>query len=372
MDAPPAIAAVAPPLTVRDLRVRAVNVPLDPPVRTAAGAVASAPLVLMDLGTEEGVNGRAYVFTYTAAALGPTAAMAANLAPLVAGQRFGAGALSRAVAARFRLLGTEGLVGIALALLDMALWDAQARAAGLPLARLLGATGEERVPAYASLRGWEAAELADEAGRAAGAGFRAVKLKFGHPTLEAEREVFGAVRGAVGEAVAIMVDPNQAFTVPEAIRRARHYAEWGVAWLEEPVRAGDLAGHAAVARAVPALPVQRGENDWGPEGIAASLAAGASSLLMPDAMKVGGVTGWMEAAALCKAAGVPVSSHLFVEASAHLLAATPTRHMLEWLDLARPVLAAGSPALADGYVTPAAASGLGLEWDHAALERFIV
>ena len=366
-------AAVSPPnaaLTIRDLRVRTVDVPLDPTVQTAVGAVRSAPLVLMDLHTQQGVTGRAYVFTYTPAALGPTAAMAANLAPLVAGQRLAPMALSRMLAGRFTLLGTEGLVGMALALLDMAMWDVHARAAGLPLARLLGASGEERIPAYASLRGWETAVLADEAGRAAAAGFRAVKLKFGHPTLEAEREVFRAVRGAVGEDVAIMVDPNQVFTVPEAIRRARDYADWGVAWLEEPVRARDLAGHAAVARAVPRLPLQRGENDWGPEGIAASLAAGASSLLMPDAMKVGGVTGWMEAAAQCKAAGVPVSSHLFIEASAHLLAATPGRHMLEWLDLAWPVLAAGSPTLAEGHAAPAAAPGLGLDWDEAAVVRY--
>jgi mandelate racemase len=360
----------AAPLTLRALDIRTVDVPLDPPVRTAAGAVTSAPLVLLDLRTEEGVTGRAYVFTYTPAALGPTAAMLRNLAPLVVGQSVAPAALSRMLAARFRLLGTEGLLGMALACLDMAAWDAAARAAGLPLARLLGAAGHERIPAYASLRGWTPGELAEEAGRAAAAGFAAVKLKFGHPTLAAEREVFQAVRGAVGDAVEIMVDPNQAFTVPEAIRRARHYAEWGVAWLEEPVRAHDLAGHAAVRRAVPGLPVQRGENDWGPEGIARSLAAGASALIMPDAMKVGGVTGWMAAAALAEAAGVPVSSHLFVEASAHLLAATGARDRLEWLDLAQPVLAAGSPILLDGDVTPGPGPGLGLEWDEQAVTRF--
>ncbi|MGG5818520.1 enolase C-terminal domain-like protein [Falsiroseomonas sp. HW251] len=360
----------APPLTIRGLAVRTVNPPIDPPVRTSAGTLAAAPLVLLDLHTDEGVTGRAYVFAYTPAALGPTAAMAANLAPLVAGRRLAPAALTRELAQRFRLLGTEGLVGMALALFDMSAWDAVARAAGLPLARLLGATGEERIPAYCSLRAWDAAALADEAGRAVAAGFRAVKLKFGHPTLEAERETCRAVRAAVGDAVEILVDPNQAFTVPEAIRRARHYAEWGIAWLEEPVRAGDLAGHAAIRRAVPSLPVQRGENDWGPEGIAASLAAGASDLLMPDVMKVGGVTGWMEAGALCKAAGVPMSSHLFIETSAHLLAATPGRDRLEWLDLARPVLAAGSPALAEGCAVPGSAPGIGLEWDEAAIARY--
>ena len=355
------VTPATPALTIRSLTARAVDVPLSPPLQSAAGTLRSAPLVLIDLVTEQGVVGRSYLFAYTPVALAAAAAMAASLSSLVAGQPLAPVALSRMLGARFRLLGTQGLVGMALAALDMAAWDAQARALGLPLARLLGARGDERIPAYASLRAWTAADLVEEAGRAAAAGFRAVKLKFGHPTLEAEREVFRAVRGAVGDGVDIFVDPNQVFTVPEAIRRAHHYADWGVGWLEEPVRADDLAGHAAVARACPRLPVTRGENDWGPDGIARSLAAGASPLLMPDAMKVGGVTGWMAAAALAEAAGVPVSSHLFVEFSAHLLAATPGRHWLEWLDVARPIIAAGSPDLAGGDVVVPSAPGAGLE-----------
>ncbi len=339
-------------------------------MQTAAGPFRSAPLVLLDLLTEEGVTGRAYLFAYTPVALGPAAAMAANLEPLVRGQPLAPLALN-AVAARFRLLGTQGLVGMALGALDMAVWDAQARALGLPLARLLGASGTERTPAYASLRGWTAAELAEEAGRAASAGFRAVKLKFGHPTLEAELDVLRAVRGAVGDGVQVFVDPNQAFTVPEAMRRARAYGNAGIAWLEEPVRADDLAGHAALT-AAGCLPIQRGENDWGPNDLARSLAAKASDLVMPDANKIGGVSGWTRAAALAEAAGVPVSSHLYVEYSSHLLAATPGRHWMEWLDVARPILAEGSPEMQDGGVAPLGTPGAGLAWDEDAVARYAV
>ena len=98
--------------------------------------------------------------------------------------------------------------------------------------------------------------------------------------------------------------------------------------------------------------------------------AGASTLGMPDANKVGGVTGWMAAAALAEAAGVPVSSHAFIEFSAHLLAATPGRHRLEWLDFARPILAAGSPDLVNGDVVVPGAPGAGLEWDEEAVARY--
>ena len=357
-------------LTIKGLRVRPVDVPLTPPLQTAAGPFRSAPLVLLDLLTEEGVTGRAYLFAYTPAALGPAAMMAANLEPLVRGQPLAPTALGQA-AARFKLLGTQGLVGMALGLLDMAAWDAHARALGLPLVRLLGGSGKERTPRYASLRGWTAAELAEEAGQAAAMGFRAVKLKFGHPTLEAELDVLRAVRGAVGDGVQVFVDPNQAFTVPEAIRRVPAYDDAGVAWLEEPVRAEDLAGHAAIAAAA-RLPVQRGENDWNPHDVARSLAAGASDLLMPDVNKVGGVSGWMRAAALAEAVGVPVSSHLFVEFSSHLLAATPARHWLEWLDIARPILAEGSPEIEGGCGIPLASPGAGLVWDEAAVARYAV
>lgn len=157
--------------------------------------------------------------------------------------------------------------------------------------------------------------------------------------------------------------------MPEAIRRAHAYDDAGVAWLEEPVRADDLAGHAAVAAAT-RLPVQRGENDWGPNDLARSLAAKASDLVMPDANKIGGVTGWMQAAALAEAANVPVSSHLFVEYSSHLLAATPGRHWMEWLDFARPLLAEGSPEMRDGSVAPLDTPGAGLAWDEDAVARY--
>jgi len=244
----------APLLDIRGLDVRAVDVPLVPPVQTAAGTVASAPLVLVDLLTEQGITGSAYVFCYTRLALGPTAQLVSNLKPLLRGQPVAPLALSRGLAARFRLLGAQGLTGMALAALDMAAWDAQARALGVPLARLLGAGGAEPIPAYASLRGWTPGELADEAGHAVAAGFTAVKLKFGHARVQDELDVLCAVRAAAGDQVRIMVDYNQALTVPEAIARAHVLDHHGLDWIEEPVRADDYAGHAAAAR----TPIQLG------------------------------------------------------------------------------------------------------------------
>src|SRR6266508_6608497 len=136
-------------LTIRELRVRAVKVPMAHPHKTASGTITESPLVLTDVLTEEGVVGHSYVFCYAALALKPVAQLVKGLEPLIAGQPVAPLEIEQLLARRFRLLGPQGLTGIAMAAIDMALWDALARAHGLPLARLLG--GEPRpIPAYNS------------------------------------------------------------------------------------------------------------------------------------------------------------------------------------------------------------------------------
>lgn len=164
-----------------------------------------------------------------------------------------------------------------------------------------------------------------------------------------------------------MADYNQSLDVPEAIRRIRSLAEFDLHWIEEPVKAEDLAGQAAV-RAGTGVAVQTGENWWFPDGMAAALAAGASDHAMPDVMKIGGVIGWMQAPALAAVRNIPVSSHIFVEASAHLLAVTPTPHMIEYLDKAGAIVAKPI-ALMDDTIT-AQGPGLGIVIDESALARY--
>ena len=352
---------------ISELRVRAVDAPLDPPLRNSLNTIPRAPLVIVDLRTACGAAGSAYVFPYTPAALGPTAALARSLGAGLIGRPLAPATLWREMHDAGRILGTEGLVQIALSALDMAIWDALAVHAGLPLCALLGAEARP-VPIYASLRGWGPAMLAEEAGRAvASLGARSVKFKLGHARLEDDLDTVHAVRGAVGTEVQILVDYNQALTLPEAERRGRALEALGVRWLEEPLPVQDDAGLAELARRL-ALPVQGGENWWGPAAMQRALAAGAVDLCMPDAMKIGGVTGWQRAAAIAAAHRVPMSSHIFVEASVHLLNATPTAHLLEHLDVAAPLLAEPL-AVRDGMALVPDRPGMGLLWDEAALTR---
>ncbi len=362
--------AHATPLTIRSLRARAVNVPINPPLRTASGTIGTAPLVLIDLLTEEGVVGSGYVFCYTPAALVPVAALVANLEGLIQGDAVAPVALEQKLQKHFRLLGPQGLTGIATAGIDMAAWDALARAAGLPLARLLG--GEvTTVPAYCSLRSMTARDAAREAAEAVDAGFGGVKVKIGHGAVQEDVDVVDAIRETARDAV-VMVDYNQSLTIQEAVTRCCALDAKGLGWIEEPVRADDHAGCAAVARQV-RTPIQTGENWWGPHDMAKSLAAGASDCAMLDVMKIGGVTGWLRAAALAEAAGVPVSSHLFPEISAHLLTVTPNCHWLECyapVDLASPVLA--QPLRIErGQAIVSSGPGTGVAWDEAAVRRFL-
>jgi mandelate racemase len=167
-----------------------------------------------------------------------------------------------------------------------------------------------------------------------------------------------------------MADYNQGLSVPEAEHRVRALADEGLTWIEEPCLAHDYQGHARV-RSRSKCPIQIGENWWGPGEMALSLGFGASDLGMPDAMKIGGVSGWMQAAALAESAGMPISTHLFPEVSVHLMAATPTRHWLEFVDWASPVLA-HPMAIRDGMAFAPDVPGAGIEWDEGAVSRYLV
>jgi mandelate racemase len=357
------------PLTIRRVETYAVEVPMTFPLGTSAATVRKAPLLLVDLETEEGITGRTYLFCYRASVPRAIDAVLRDAVSLVKGELVAPLEIAAKLARRFALVGVASVVRMALSALDMALWDALAAAAGLPLATMLGARPRP-IPAYNSsglgLMPPEAA--ADEAEKLLSGGFRAVKLRLGHPTLEQDLAVTRAVRKRLPDAVELPVDYNQALTVAEAIRRGRALESEGITWLEEPIRHDDYAGNAAVAGAL-AVPVQIGENFNGPEAMAEALQAGACDHVMPDAARIGGVSGWTMAAGLAAARRVEMSSHLLPEISAHLLAATPTCHYLEYVDWADAILE--QPLrIEDGLARVPDRPGIGLTWQADAVKAY--
>jgi mandelate racemase len=355
-------------LTVRSVTTRAVAVPLNFALGTSVTVIRTVPLLLVDLQTDEGIVGHAYLFAYTAAGAKSIALLLAEAVELIKGQAAKPQTIYHTLVRRFALLGVTGPVRMAISALDIALWDAAAKAAGLPLVELLGAA-RRPIRAYDS-RGlglMPAEKLAAEAEALLGKGMSAIKLRLGYPTLEDDVAALRALRGRIPREILVMVDYNQALGTAEAIRRGLALQAEGIAWLEEPIRHDDYRGNAEIARALD-VPLQIGENFNGPEAMAEAFAAGACDYVMPDVGRIGGVTGWMQAAEMAAARGVEMSSHLMPEVSVHLLAASPTAHWLEYVDWADAILKEPLPVI-DGVVTPGNRPGAGLAWDEAKLRR---
>lgn len=357
-------------LKIRRVRARPLVAPMKLPLATATGAVTGAPLVLVDVETTGGLTGRAYLFAISRAHLAPLAKVVEAMGEMVAGDAVAPYEIERKLRARYTLLGVHNIVIFAMAAIDMAAWDILGQALGQPLVRLLGGTSRP-VKAYNSkgLGIQPLPALVREAEKLVGEGFDAVKLRLGRPKAEDDLAAMRAVKKAIGPKVTLMCDFNQGLTVAEAIRRGHLIDdEGGMHWIEEPIRADDFEGCAKVADAV-ATPIQLGENFMGPEQMAQALAAQCCDYVMPDLQRIGGVTGWMRAAALAQGAGLEMSSHLFPEASVPLLSVTPTCHWLEYVDWADPVLE--SPCVVKkGFVQPSDAPGLGMRWNERAVKRF--
>lgn len=356
-------------IRVESVVARAVNVPLEYPVKTSVGTVTASPLVLVDLYLEGGTVGNAYVFTYTPLALESTRVLVQSLGAELVGKTLSPFEFDAYFARRLRLLGRSGIVTMAVAGLDMAAWDALAKLYDAPLATLLG--GEVKpIPAYDShsMDGEEVGLLRAE--RAMESGFQAIKIKIGYRDLSEDCRIVELIRNRIGNDVSLMVDYNQSLTAPEAVRRIHALQAYGLAWVEEPTLQEDYDGHAQVRGAV-GIPIQMGENWCGVREMQLALDAGACDLVMPDVMKIGGVTGWMKAATLAELRGLPMSSHIFQEISAHLLAVTPTAHWLERMALADSILQ--EPLRFDrGAAIPSDRPGSGVAWKEDAVQRYLV
>ena len=356
-------------LKIRALRATAVEVPMNHVLGTSRAVVRAAPLLLIDLETEEGITGRSYLFCYMRAAAPAMALLVAEAEALVKGRAVEPEALWTDLARRFTLIGVQGIVRMAMAGFDVACWDALAIAAGKPLCAFLGGA-PRALRAYNSnglgLMGVDA--LAREADELLEGGFRAIKLRLGYPTKDEDIAAVRAVKSRLPAGAELMVDYNQALSVEEALARGRALDGEGLAWIEEPIRHDDYQGSARLSREL-ATPIQIGENFSLPFAMDEALRQHACDYVMPDLERIGGVTGWRRAAGIAQAHGVPMSSHLFPEVSSHLLTVTPTAHWVEYVDWAGAILSQPMK-VANGEVLPSSAPGNGLEWNREAVERY--
>ena len=264
------------------------------------------------------------------------------------------------------------ITALALAAIDTALWDLQAKRLGLPL-HILAGGAQRRIRMYTTEGGWlhiEPAALVEDALAAKAKGFGGSKIKIGRPHVAEDIARLSAVREAVGPAFEIMTDANQAFTVDEAIRRARHYESADIAWFEEPLPADDLDGHIRLAAST-SVPVAVGESLYSLSHFREYMQKRACSIVQVDVARIGGITPWFKVAHVAESFNIPVCPHFLMELHVALCCAVPNARWLEYI----PQLDAVTEApmrIEAGYAVPSDVPGLGIAWNHAELKRLTV
>lgn len=354
-------------LTFKSIRARPVVLKLKRPVVARIATITDWPLILIDLYTEEGVVGRSYLEPYTAKTMRYLIPALHDFGEMLKGRKVTPIELYDVARKSLHFVGYQGLSMIAVSGLDMAAWDVLAKAAGLPLCVLLGGSVGP-VKSYNSNGLWlqtpevvaaEAIELRDEGG------FSGLKLRLGRDRVREDMATLEAVRRAVGEDMQLMVDFNQCLDLGDALQRCHAIDDFGLAWIEEPIVYDNLDGYTQLAAELK-TPLQIGENFYGPRDLHKALQSKACDLVMPDFMRIGGVTGWLRAAAIAGTAGVPISTHLYPEVAAHVMRVTETAHWLEWQDWADPILQKPYE-IKDSLLHIPDVPGIGLEWNEDAV-----
>ena len=354
-------------LTLRSIRARPVVLKLKRPIVARITTLPDWPLILIDLLTEEGVVGRSYLEPYTIKAMRYLIPALYDFGEMLKGRRVAPIELYELARKSLHFVGYQGLATIAVSGLDMAAWDALAKAAGVPLCVLLGGTVGP-VKAYNSNGLWlgdperlaeEAIELRDEGA------FVGLKLRLGWENALDDLRAIHAVRASVGEDIHLMVDFNQGLDLAEALRRCQMIDDLGLNWVEEPIVYDNFDGFARLSSQLK-TPIQIGENFYGVRDLHRALQMKACDLVMPDFMRIGGVTGWLRAAAIAGAAGVPISTHLYPEVAAQVMRVTETAHWLEWQDWGDPVLQ-DPYKIAGGMLHIPDTPGVGLDWNEDAV-----
>jgi L-alanine-DL-glutamate epimerase-like enolase superfamily enzyme len=357
---------------IEQIAIHRIAMPLDPPIRSGIHDIDGiyTAVVSISSGGETGIG---YAFTFSANEMRAVAAIAEDLAHVVdAVPTRGVREHWAAMWDHLNFIGHEGPGAMAMAAIDTALWDVLARRAGLPLYRLLGgANSATHVYAAGGWLSWSVEQVIEEALSFAGAGYRAYKMRVGSADWRADVERVTEVRQALPGEVGLMIDVNQAWSVDTALLAGKELEGLNLIWIEEPIDAQDFQGQAELARSL-ATPIAAGETLWGRRDFSRLLEAGGVDIVQLDLMRCGGITPFLSIAPMVEASHSPITSHLFTQISAHLLAAVPRAYMAEHLPSWFDPLFEEPPEIVDGRLLASEQPGLGLTLSRSALERWEV
>ncbi|MEM7091948.1 MAG: mandelate racemase/muconate lactonizing enzyme family protein [Actinomycetota bacterium] len=302
---------------VEHVATRIVELELPKPVGTAIHRMRSVGCVLVDVRTTDGVVGQGYLFALNGDRAKSLDEQIIGLATTLQGRSiFESEGIWHDLWGRINAMGHKGVTISAMSALDVAIWDAVGKTLDQPLHRLWGACRDE-VPTYATSGLWlsqSVDELVAEAASFVETGFVAMKIRLGSERPADDVARVAAVREAIGPGVELLSDVNQGLTPKAAIRLGRMLEPYDLGWIEEPVPAYDLDGHARVRDALD-TPIASGETEYTRHGMQAMLRAGACDVLMPDLQRIGGYSEFRKADAIASAWNVPTSSHFFTEQS---------------------------------------------------------
>ncbi|WP_167132706.1 mandelate racemase/muconate lactonizing enzyme family protein [Paramicrobacterium chengjingii] len=352
---------------IAELRVTRHRAPL---VRPWGADVRTIDVVEVDVETRDGREGTGFSWTPTIGSAAVAALLENDIREWAIGRPADARKLWPLLWAHLHEAGSGGITTIAMAGLDLALWDLESRVHGASLSEHLGAK-RSRVAAYGSGVNlhYSLDELRAQAGRWAAAGYSAVKMKVGRPE-DAAR--VAAVREIVGDDVALMLDANQRWTLRQAERALHELEQFNPAWIEEPLRADDLASHVRLRESI-RTPIAIGENLHTIYRFREAIDIGACDIIQPNVVRVGGITPFLEIAALAVERDVTLRPHLLPEISGQLALALTAETEVERVEGAGfaelGLLTDDGPVVFDGAsMTSAGSSGLGVHFS----ERFVL
>jgi L-alanine-DL-glutamate epimerase-like enolase superfamily enzyme len=353
-------------------RVEILQVDLPPKVKRtdAIQSFVTQETPIVRIVTDDGLTGTGYTYTIGTGGSSIVTLLRDHLAPRLIGRDpFEIEAIWKSLFFATHATAVGAITSLALAAIDIALWDIRCLAAKRPLWKEAGGA-QGAVPLYSTEGGWlhiEPAALVDDALAVKARGFGGTKIKVGRPHASEDVARLAAVREAVGPGFEIMVDANQAFTVAEAIRRARLYEPLDLAWFEEPLPAEDLGGHARLCAST-SLPVAVGESIYHPSHFREYLKRDACSIVQADVARIGGITPWLKVAHLAETFNVAICPHFLMEIHVSLCAAAPNAAWVEWIPQLDDITTTRMTVSA-GRAVPTSESGIGIAWDWKAIAK---
>lgn len=350
-----------------------VDVPVETVRTDAKQAFLKQETIFVEIHTDDGASGLGYSYTIGTGGTAVLAMLDDYLLPRLRGLDSDAvESVWRELYDATRATAVGAITSLALAAIDTALWDRRCRVVGLPLSVLAGGA-KDRVPVYDTEIGWlhlSVDEIAAGARAAVDGGARGVKIKVGKPSAAEDAERLRAVREAIGRDADLMVDANQAFTLPEALRRTHALEEVDALWFEEPLPADDVLGHELLARQT-SVAIAVGESMYSTGQFGEYLGRRAVGIVQPDVARVGGITPWLKVAHAAEAHNIQVCPHFLMEIHVSLCAAVPNSRYVEYIPQLRAVTRS-EMQLVDGYAVAPTTPGLGIDWDRDALDNLTV